>query len=94
MSGEDRKPDVTGGGGVGGSGEGDESNMPIQIRVRCANYEEVQFKIKKRTALSKVMDAFCSKTSIERDSLVFLFDGKRIPKDANALDMDLEDDDV
>ena len=54
----------------------------------CAN------QIKKRTALSKVMDAYCSKTNRDRGSLVFLFDGQRIRKDANALDMEMEEDDV
>ena len=86
---EDRKPNVAGEGGASS-----ESNEQIHIRVRCPDHEDVQFKIKKRTALYKVMDAYCSKTNRDRGSLVFLFDGQRIRKDANALDMEMEDDDV
>ena len=64
---EDRKPNV--------AGASSESNEQIHIRVRCPDHEDVQFKIKKRTALSKVMDAYCSKPNRDRGSLVFLFDG-------------------
>ena len=58
---EDRKPNAAGEGGASS-----ESNEQIHIRVRCPDHEDVQFKIKKRTALSKVMDAYCSKPNRDR----------------------------
>jgi len=44
----------------------------------AAANDEVQFKIKKKTKLSKVMDAYCNKQGVDRKSLRFLFDGQRI----------------
>ena len=47
--------------------------------------EEVQFKIKKKTKLAKVMDAYCQKQGVQRQSLRFLFHRARIPEVCLAL---------
>lgn len=42
------------------------------------NGEEVHFKIKKTTPLSKLMDAYCQRMGLARTSIRFLFEGSRI----------------
>ena len=64
---------------------------------------ELQFRIKMKTRMAKVMDAFCKKQNLEVQSdshgnslypLRFLSpEGKRISRDDTALDLELEDGD-
>jgi hypothetical protein len=76
--------------------------MCVPLTVVLAGGTEVQFKIKMKTRLGKVFDAFCSKEGAEvatnngRKSYPFRFlspDGERIDPDATALELGLEDED-
>ena len=49
--GEERKPDV--------KGEGADSET-IEIKVQQQGHQSVQFKIKKKTKMSKVIQAYCN----------------------------------
>eukprot|EP01012_Entosiphon_sulcatum_P031594 TRINITY_DN400_c0_g1_i1.p2 TRINITY_DN400_c0_g1~~TRINITY_DN400_c0_g1_i1.p2 ORF type:complete len:101 (+),score=35.41 TRINITY_DN400_c0_g1_i1:22-303(+) len=66
----------------------------ISIKVVNAEGAEVYFKIKKTTPLRKLMDAYCKKQGVNRSSVRFHFDGRRIEDDKNADDYEMEDDDV
>jgi len=39
---------------------------------------EVFFKIKRKTKLKKMMNAYCDQTSVDLKSIVFLFEGRKI----------------
>lgn len=60
-----------------GAGEkgGDE-----QINVRVVNQEgaEVFFKIKRTTALKRLMEAYCSRQGLSTTAVRFLYDGERL----------------
>jgi len=72
--------------------EGD--SQQISIKVVNADGAEVYFKIKRSTPLRKLMDAYCKKQGINRTSVRFHFDGRRIEDDKTAEDYEMEDDDV
>lgn len=59
----------------------DHINIKVQGMVAVFLFQdgsEVFFKIKKTTALKKLMDAYCEKQGKHVSSLRFLFDGKQI----------------
>ncbi|KAI9757340.1 MAG: hypothetical protein M1815_001427 [Lichina confinis] len=60
----------------------------LNIKV-TDNNNEVFFKIKRTTALKKLMDAFCERQGKSPTTVRFLFDGNRVqPQDSpNSLDM-------
>lgn len=53
------------------------SNDHLNIKV-TDNNNEVFFKIKRTTALKKLMDAFCERQGKAPSSVRFLFDGSRV----------------
>mmetsp|Transcript_84663 Transcript_84663/g.137256 ORF Transcript_84663/g.137256 Transcript_84663/m.137256 type:complete len:118 (-) Transcript_84663:679-1032(-) len=79
--------------GEAGAVKGEAGDESITITVKHAANDEVQFKIKKKTKLSKVMDAYCNKQGVDRKSLRFLFDGQRIADDATGIELELEEGD-
>lgn len=66
----------------------------INIRVVGQDGSEVFFRIKTNTPLSKLMDAYCDRQSINRQQVRFMFDGERLPEGASAKSLDMEDNDV
>jgi len=65
-----------------GSPAGEKSENPapsehLNIKV-TDNNNEVFFKIKRTTALKKLMDAFCERQGKAPNSIRFLFDGGRV----------------
>ncbi|KAI9827543.1 MAG: hypothetical protein M1832_004893 [Thelocarpon impressellum] len=64
------------------------STEHLNIKV-TDNNNEVFFKIKRTTALKKLMDAFCERQGKPPNSVRFLFDGSRVqPSDSpDSLDM-------
>ncbi|XP_012571609.1 small ubiquitin-related modifier 2-like [Cicer arietinum] len=50
----------------------------INLKVKGQDGIEVSFKINRNTQLKKLMNAYCDHQSVEFDSIVFLFDGRRI----------------
>jgi hypothetical protein len=53
------------------------ANEHLNIKV-TDNNNEVFFKIKRSTALKKLMDAFCERQGKAPNSVRFLFDGSRV----------------
>jgi len=54
----------------------------------------VHFKIKKKTQLKKLMEAYCARQSLQMDQIRFLFDGNRLRDTQTPDELDMEDDDV
>eukprot|EP00818_Percolomonas_sp_WS_P001850 CAMPEP_0117439286 /NCGR_PEP_ID=MMETSP0759-20121206/2488_1 /TAXON_ID=63605 /ORGANISM="Percolomonas cosmopolitus, Strain WS" /LENGTH=96 /DNA_ID=CAMNT_0005230999 /DNA_START=142 /DNA_END=432 /DNA_ORIENTATION=+ len=70
-----------------------EDSEHINIRVCSADGSETFFKIKRSTPLRKLMDAYCKRQGLSRDSVRFTFDGNRIGDNetADTLEMDQND---
>ncbi|KAL9601351.1 MAG: hypothetical protein Q9179_002894 [Wetmoreana sp. 5 TL-2023] len=82
MSDHDQSP------GAGGNAEEPPKTEHLNIKV-TDNNNEVFFKIKRTTALSKLMNAFCERQGKNLNTVRFLFDGARVnPTDSpDSLDM-------
>eukprot|EP01115_Flamella_aegyptia_P014861 TRINITY_DN8744_c0_g3_i1.p1 TRINITY_DN8744_c0_g3~~TRINITY_DN8744_c0_g3_i1.p1 ORF type:complete len:101 (+),score=28.95 TRINITY_DN8744_c0_g3_i1:23-304(+) len=66
----------------------------INLRVVSQNGTEVYFKIKKNTALRKLMDAYCDRQAQARNSVRFLYDGQRMQPEQTPKELDMEDNDI
>jgi hypothetical protein len=71
MSDRDQSP------GAGGNPDDQPKSEHLNIKV-TDNNNEVFFKIKRTTALSKLMNAFCDRQGKIPTSVRFLFDGARV----------------
>ncbi|KAI0824420.1 small ubiquitin-like modifier [Trametes gibbosa] len=67
---------------------------PINIKVVTQTGEEVFFKIKMNTKLSKLQTAYASKVGKDVNSIRFLYDGTRIGDDDTPASLDMEDNDA
>ncbi|KAJ1957200.1 ubiquitin-like protein [Linderina pennispora] len=76
----DLKPDAT-------------SEDHVNLKVVGPDGSEVMFKIKRKTKLSKLMQAYCSRSGQTLGSVRFLVDGQRITGDNTPEELDLEDGD-
>jgi hypothetical protein len=65
------------GGSPNGGAKADDQPEHLNIKVTDSN-NEVFFKIKRTTALKKLMDAFCERQGKSPQSVRFLFDGQRV----------------
>lgn len=63
--------------GAGGNTEEAPKTEHLNIKV-TDNNNEVFFKIKRTTALKKLMDAFCERQGKNTNTVRFLFDGARV----------------
>ncbi|KJE88408.1 ubiquitin [Capsaspora owczarzaki ATCC 30864] len=70
-----------------------ETSEHVNLKVSSSDGSEVNFKIKKTTKMSKLIDAYCQRVGINPASVRFLFDGARINGDQTAADVGLEDGD-
>lgn len=61
----------------GDAAAGQGGNEHFNIKV-TDNNNEVFFRIRKTTALKKLMDTFCDRQGKSRASVRFLFDGERV----------------
>jgi len=71
-----------------------EENTPINVKVVSAQGEEVFFKIKRSTKLSKLQGAYANKVGKDVSSIRFLYDGARINDDDTPASLDMEDNDT
>ncbi|KAI0654271.1 small ubiquitin-like modifier [Cubamyces menziesii] len=71
----------------------EDPNAPINIRVLTQTGEEVFFKIKRSTKLSKLQGAYANKVGKDVNSIRFLYDGNRIGDDDTPASLDMEDND-
>ena len=72
----------------------EDGNAPINIKVLSSTGEEVFFKIKRSTKLSKLQGAYANKVGKDVNSIRFLYDGARINDDDTPSSLDMEDNDT
>jgi len=72
----------------------EDANAPINIKVTTQTGEEVFFKIKRNTKLSKLQGAYAAKVGKDVNSIRFLYDGNRINDDDTPASLDMEDNDT
>ncbi|MCJ1468050.1 hypothetical protein MMC07_006676 [Pseudocyphellaria aurata] len=65
----------------------------LNIKV-TDNNNEVFFKIKRTTALSKLMNAFCDRQGKNLSSVRFLFDGARVQASDSPDSLEMQDGDT
>jgi len=65
----------------------------LNIKV-TDNNNEVFFKIKRTTALKKLMNAFCERQGKALSSVRFLFDGERVQPEDSPESLDMQDGDT
>ena len=66
----------------------------INLRVKDAGGNEVQFRIKRSTQLKKLMDAYCNRMGAEANTYRFIFDGNRVGESDTPDKLDMEEGDV
>lgn len=69
-------------------------NQTINVKVVSAMGDEVFFKIKRTTKLSKLQGAYASKVGKDVNSIRFLYDGTRINDDDTPATLEMEDNDT
>ena len=76
-------------------GGGDEAGneQQVTIRVKDSSGEEMFFKVKKETKMSKIFDAYANRKGVGQNSLRFMLDGVRIKPDETPKMLELEDND-
>jgi len=72
----------------------EDPNAPINIKVVTGTGEEVFFKIKRNTKLSKLQGAYANKVGKDVNTIRFLYDGNRINEDDTPASLDMEDNDT
>ncbi|KAF8742546.1 hypothetical protein AX14_003581 [Amanita brunnescens Koide BX004] len=72
----------------------EDSNAPINIKVVSSTGDEVYFKIKRSTKLSKLQGAYATKVGKDVNSIRFLYDGCRIQDDDTPATLEMEDGDT
>ncbi|MCJ1259905.1 hypothetical protein MMC24_007744 [Lignoscripta atroalba] len=87
MSDQDQSP------GAGNKPEDQPQSEHLNIKV-TDNNNEVFFKIKRTTALKKLMDAFCDRQGKTPASVRFLFDGARVNPTDSPDSLDMQDGDT
>jgi len=66
----------------------------VQLMVKCAQGGTVKFKIKTTMPLRKLMDAFCSRKTLERSQVRFSVGGAEVQQDDTANKLGLMDDSI
>ncbi|KAJ3493559.1 hypothetical protein NLJ89_g10991 [Agrocybe chaxingu] len=72
----------------------EDANATINIKVVSSTGDEVFFKIKRSTKLSKLQGAYASKVGKDVGSIRFLYDGTRISDDDTPQSLDMDDNDT
>lgn len=65
----------------------------IQLRVRDQTGDEMFFKVKKTTKMSKIFEAYAGRRGIGVGSLRFMLDGERIQPENTPKMLELEEND-
>ncbi|PBP24429.1 ubiquitin-like modifier, partial [Diplocarpon rosae] len=69
-------------------------NPVINIKVKDQMEAETFFKIKQKTKLGKVFDAYCDRNALQRTTVRFLLDGQRIQDTDTPDSLQMEDGDM
>ena len=74
--------------------DADEEKKPdteaINLKVVTQDGNEIYFKCKMTTPLSKLMNAFCQRQGVQLASVRFLFDGSRINQQSTPKELEME----
>ncbi|KAL5700055.1 Small ubiquitin-related modifier 2 [Ranunculus cassubicifolius] len=65
----------------------------INLKVKDQNGNETFFRIKKSTQLKKLMNAYCDRQSVDPNTIVFLFDGRRLKPDQTPDELEMDEGD-
>jgi len=77
-----------------GGEEGGANPEHINLKVMGQDGNIVQFKIKKHTALKKLMSTYCERAGLALQTIRFSFDGTRINEADTPKGLDMEDGDT
>ncbi|MCJ1407664.1 hypothetical protein MMC19_001735 [Ptychographa xylographoides] len=78
-----------------GAGKPDDQPQAEHLNIKVTdNNNEVFFKIKRTTALKKLMDAFCDRQGKAPNTVRFLFDGARVQQTDSPDSLDMQDGDT
>lgn len=69
-------------------------DVAITIKVKEGSGEEISFKVKKSTKMSKIMDAYANRRGVNVTSLRFMLDGQRVNANDTPKTLELDDGDV
>eukprot|EP01067_Filipodium_phascolosomae_P005131 Filipodium_phascolosomae@DN3163_c0_g1_i1.p1 len=100
MSSEDQStadPAATNGTTAAGADDAKAAAAPAEhmtIKVKNAQGEEVQFRVKKTTQFRRIIQAYCSRLGQTESTVRFLFDGERITAEQTPADLNMENEDV
>jgi len=72
----------------------EEDTKTINVKVVSSSGEEVFFKIKRTTKLSKLQGAYANKVGKDVNSIRFLYDGSRINDEDTPESLEMEDNDT
>lgn len=72
----------------------DVEDKPILIKLYNANNGELQFRVKRTTPFSKILEAWSDKTSVQTNAFKFSFDGEQIDPCKCPADYDMQEGDV
>ena len=70
------------------------SDTHINLKVVNSEGNEVFFKIKKTTAVKKLMEAYCKRQGLINGSVRFSFDGTRLKDDATPASVGVQEGDT
>ena len=73
--------------------EGGSTEEVMTVRVRDQTGEEMFFKVKKETKMTKIFDAYAARRGFQSQQLRFMLDGERIKGDDTPKMLELEDND-
>ncbi|KAG2447319.1 hypothetical protein HYH02_007649 [Chlamydomonas schloesseri] len=66
----------------------------INLVVKDQEGSEVHFKVKTKTRLEKVIDAYCKKKALDASTVRFLYDGNRVNPTSTPASLGMEDGDT
>ena len=66
----------------------------INLKVQGQDGTVVHFKLKKHTALKKLMSAYCDRQGVSQNGIRFVFDGQEIQEGDTPAQLEMEDDDT
>ncbi len=69
------------------------AEVPITLKVRDQSGEEMFFKVKKGTAMSKIFDAYAQRRGVAVTTLRFMLDDKRLTATDTPKMLEMEEDD-
>ena len=72
----------------------DEHPEQINLKVMGQDGNVVQFKIKKHTALKKLMSTYCERAGLDMQTIRFTFDGNRLKESDTPKGLDMEEGDT